>query len=60
MNTLENYILKQIKEIDLKLNNMQKKDYSDNDFNTLFSRYSGQKDILYQCLTAHDNTYCSK
>lgn len=60
MNTLENYILIQIKEIESKLNSIKKEDYSVNDFNAKFNRLSGQKDMLYQCLTAHNNTYCSK
>ena len=60
MSSLENYIFKQIKEIESKLNTINKNDYSEKDFNAKFNRLSGQKDILYQCLTAHDNTYCSK
>jgi len=60
MSTLENYLLKQIKEIESKLNTINQNDYSEKDFNAMFNRLSGQKDILYQSLTAHDNTYCSK
>jgi hypothetical protein len=60
MSSLENYILKQITEIESKLNAINKNEYSENDLNTLFNRMSGQRDILYQCLTAHDNTYISK
>lgn len=60
MSTLENYILKQIKEIESKLSAVNKNDYSENDFNAVFNRLSGQKDVLYQCLTAHDNTYSNK
>lgn len=59
MKTLEAYIHKQIKEIEQQLANLQtnRKDYSEEDYNGLFSRYSGQIDILYKCLSAHDNTY---
>jgi hypothetical protein len=60
MSTLENYILKQIKAIESKLNTINKDDYSECDFNAVFNRLNGQKDILYQSLTAHDNTYCGK
>jgi hypothetical protein len=60
MTTLENYILKQIKEIESKLNSINKNEYSEKDFNAVFNRLSGQKDILYQSLTAHDNIYSNK
>lgn len=60
MNTLESYILKKIKDIDEKINGMIKSDYTEQDYTILIHRLSGQKSILYQCLTAHDNTYQSK
>jgi hypothetical protein len=60
MNSYERYILRQIKEIESKLGSLKKDEYSEKDFNSKFNRLSGQKDILYECLTAHDNTYCSK
>jgi hypothetical protein len=60
MSSLENYILKQIKEIESKLGSLKRDEYSDLDFNSIFNRLSGQKDILYQCLTAHDNIYSNK
>jgi len=60
-NSLEDYILKQIPEIEMKLQVLESKrdDYSDSEYWALFYRYTGQKSILYQCLTAHDNKYSS-
>ena len=62
MSTLETYMHKQLKEVEQKLSDLLKNklDYSEEDYKGLFNRYTGQRDILYQCLTAHDNTYDPK
>lgn len=49
-NSLEEYILKRIEIIKAELI------YTEND-TPQFYRLSGQLDVLYMCLTAHDNTY---
>lgn len=57
--TLETFILKRIKQIDIYLYvlNKRKPDFSLLDYSNTFLRLSSQKDILYECLTAHDNKY---
>ena len=59
---MEEYILKQIKEIKdrIKYITDNRSEFSISDYMTLFNRYLGQIDILYQVLTAHDNTYLAK
>lgn len=58
-NTIEKYILELIKKrekqlLELELN---KSEYSVNDYRIMFHRLSGQVSDLYMVLTAHDNTY---
>jgi hypothetical protein len=60
MNSLEVYIFKRIKEVEDRLSNISKSDLSKKDYDILFNRLSGQKSILYECLTAHDNKYCQQ
>jgi hypothetical protein len=60
MNTLETFIFKKINDINDRMNNLNESDYSQKDYEAIFNRLSGQKDILYLCLTANDNTYCQK
>lgn len=50
MNTIEEYILKRIRDIELLIIE-HKEDM------LLFQYYVGQRNILYECLTAHDNKY---
>ena len=63
MNTYENYILKQIKRLEnerkelIKAKKLEKPIYSKMDWEIKFHRISGQIDILYMILTAHDNKY---
>lgn len=63
MNTYENYILKQIKRLEnerkelIKAKKLEKPIYSKMDCEIKFHRISGQIDILYMILTAHDNKY---
>lgn len=66
-NTYETYILKQIARIESELREIAKQKeqqdkgvdfwYTDSEYNALFHRKTGQRDVLYMILTGHDNTY---
>lgn len=58
-NTLESYILKTIKKIETQLNELHltRNDYSHNSYIARFNNLCGRRDVLYMCLTAHDNKY---
>lgn len=55
--TLENYVLMQIKkrERDLEILKINEKEYSKQDYHSLWSRYHGAISDLLICLTAYNN-----
>lgn len=63
MNTYETYICKKIKELEeerdevVAAKKLAKPIYTQRDWEIKFHRISGQIDILYMVLTAHDNKY---
>lgn len=59
-NILEEFMLNKIKKIDADLASLKREDHTQSSFDIAFSRLTGQKDVLYLCLTAHDNTYDQK
>lgn len=62
-NSLENFLLKQIRILNAQLAQLtSEKDiiptiYTDYDFANKFYALSAQLDIIYRCLTGHDNKY---
>ena len=63
MKTYENYIWNKIKKLEqerdevVAAKNLEKPIYTQRDWEIKFHRISGQIDILYMVLTAHDNKY---
>lgn len=57
--SLEDFILKKIKQIEADIVTLKEQinHYSVIDYSNKYSRLVGQKDILYMCLTGHDNKY---